>query len=208
MKLRINSDSLRFVAPTVAIEDGTTELIGAVGGPPVRARFTIVHVKKDGYWHMSTVRDAPYVPPSNRDHFEGLAWAIGDWTTDPGKPDVDRLSFSFPEGDNWVIGTFSRTAGDISVGHLTLWIGWDPVAKKVRSWNFDAAGGFGESAWTQDGKKWTIKSTSIHADGKKAAATFILSFVDADTISLQAKDRSLDGKPQPDIKEVTLKCVK
>lgn len=208
LKLRINSDSLRFVTPDVAIEDGTTEVISADGGPPTKARFTIVHVKKDGYWYLSSVRDSPYSPPSNRDHFQGLEWALGDWSSDPAKPEVDRLAFTFSEGDNWVLGSFSMTAGGASVGQMTVWIGWDPAAKRIRSWSFDATGGFGEGTWTQDGKKWVIKSTSVHADGKKAATTYVLGYVDADTISLQAKDRTVDGKPIPDTKEIKLKRVK
>src|SRR5262249_8670714 len=48
LKLRIDSQSLRFVTPDVAIEDGTTEVMAPDGSPPSRARYTIVHVKKDG----------------------------------------------------------------------------------------------------------------------------------------------------------------
>src|SRR5437660_3277981 len=63
LKLRINSDSLRFVSPDVAIEDGTTEVIFADAAPPSRARYTIVHVKKDSQWLLSSGRDAPFAPP-------------------------------------------------------------------------------------------------------------------------------------------------
>jgi uncharacterized protein (TIGR02246 family) len=55
LKLRINSNSLRFVTPDVAIEDGSTEVAVPDGGPPSRARYTSVHVKKDGSWYLSSV---------------------------------------------------------------------------------------------------------------------------------------------------------
>ena len=87
-------------------------------------------------------------------------------------------------------------------------IGWDPVAKRVRSWIFDTTGGFGEGSWTKDGKKWTIKTSSTLQDGKKATATFIFAPVDADTITLQSQDRTMDGEKLPDTKEVKMKRVK
>jgi uncharacterized protein (TIGR02246 family) len=39
LKVRIDSDSLRFIAPDVAIEEGTSEVFSSDGGPPSRARF-------------------------------------------------------------------------------------------------------------------------------------------------------------------------
>src|SRR6202022_1659083 len=56
LKLRINIDSLRFPTADVAIEDGTTEVSPANGAPPSRARYSIVHVKKDGQWLIESVR--------------------------------------------------------------------------------------------------------------------------------------------------------
>ncbi len=208
LKLRIESLSLRFVTPDVAIEDGTTEVVPANGGPPSRARYNIVHVKREGQWLLSSVRDAVFVPPSNREHLRGLEWTIGDWVGEADKGEVDRLSFSWTENENFLIATFAKTFGDMTVAGATQWIGWDPVAKRVRSWIFDAAGGFGEGSWTGDGNKWVIKTNSVLQDGRKAAATFVITHVDADTIGLQARDRSVEGKGMPDTPDVKLKRVK
>src|SRR5262245_9405737 len=95
LKLSVESESLRFVTPDVAIEDGTTARIPADGGPPSRARYTIVHVKKDGQWFLSRVRNAPFTPPSNAEHLSGLEWAIGDWAGETGSGEVERLSFAW-----------------------------------------------------------------------------------------------------------------
>ena len=73
---------------------------------------------------------------------------------------------------------------------------------------FDGTGGFGEGSWARDGKKWVAKTTHVLQDGKKMAATYILTPVDADTLTLQARDRSEDGKKLPDTKEVKMKRVK
>jgi uncharacterized protein (TIGR02246 family) len=48
LKLRIDSQSLRFVTPDVAIEDGITEVISPNGEPPSRTRYSIVHARKEG----------------------------------------------------------------------------------------------------------------------------------------------------------------
>jgi uncharacterized protein (TIGR02246 family) len=208
LKLRIDGLSLRFVAPDVAVEDGTTEVIPAGGGPPSRARYSIVHVKKEGRWRLSSVRDAVYVPPGNREHLRGLEWAIGDWAGEAEKGEFERLLLAWAENENFIIATFSRTFGDMTVASATQWIGWDPETKRVRSWIFDAAGGFGEGSWTREDNKWVIKTGSVLQDGKKAAATYIVTRVDADTISLQARDRSVEGMAIPDTPEVRLKRVK
>jgi uncharacterized protein (TIGR02246 family) len=208
LKVRIDSESLRFLTPDVAIEDGTTAVIAPDGAPPSRARYTIVHVKKDGHWLLGSVRDAAYVPPGNQEHLRGLAWAVGDWAAEGGKGPVERVSVSWAEGENFLVATFATTMGDVTVGQATQWIGWDPVAKRVRSWIFDAAGGFGEGSWSRDGDRWVIKTTSVQQDGKKAAATYVVTHVDEDSFRLQVRDRSVDGQPSPPTKGVMLKRVK
>src|SRR5262249_13779227 len=122
--------------------------------------------------------------------------------------EVERLSFAWGENQSFVIGAFSTTARNVSVGSAKQWIGWDPLAKRVRSWIFDTTGALGEGSWTADGKKGVITTTMVLPDGKKAAATFTVSSVDADTILLQSRDRSVDGNKLPDTKEVKLKRVK
>ena len=208
LKLRIDSESLRFVTADVAIEDGVTSVITPDGVPPSRARYSIVHVKKDGQWLLSSVHDAPYAPPSNAENFKGLEWAIGDWVAENDKGDSEHLLLSWASNQNFILATFTAKVKGISVGSVTHWIGWDPQAKSVRSWLFDATGGFGEGAWTKDGDKWTVKTTSVLQDGKKASATVVIARVDENTLSLQSKDRTVDGKGVPDTAAIKLKRSK
>jgi uncharacterized protein (TIGR02246 family) len=207
LKVRIESLSLRFLTPDSAIEDGTTEVFPPDRGPPSRARFTNVHVKKDGQWLLGSVRETPFVPPSNYQHLRGLEWAIGDWASDE-EGGVERLAVAWSEGQNFINAMFTTTIKNTPVGSVEQRIGWDPVAKRIRSWLFDETGGFGEGSWSQDGKKWVVKTTSLLQDGRGATATYILTPVDPDTITLQSTDRSENGKRFPDTKEVKLKRVK
>jgi uncharacterized protein (TIGR02246 family) len=204
-KLRIDSEKLRFVTADVAIEDGVTEVIPADGGPPSRARYTIVHVKKDGNWYLSSVRDAAYSPPTNYEHLRGLEGLVGDWDGEGGKGEVARVSFAWAHGQNFLVAQFTTSFKNVNVDGGTQWIGYDPLTKKVRSWTFETGGGFGEGSWSQDGKTLTVKSSVVLRDGVKASSTNVLTIIDANTISLAAKDRKLDGKEMPDLKEVQLK---
>ncbi len=208
LKLRINIGGLRFATPDVAIEDGTTEVITPDGSPPSRVRYTIVHVKKDGEWRLSSVRDSVYAPATNYENLRELEWAIGDWADDVDKGEVARISFGWGPNQNFIVSTFETTIKNFTIAGGTQWIGWDPTAKHIRSWTFDTSGGFGGGAWSRDGDKWTIKTTSVTKDGKKMAATSIVTRIDADTISWQSTNRTMDGKELPDIKEIKMKRVK
>src|SRR5262245_26984758 len=155
LKLRIDSEALRFVTPDVAVEDGVTEVIPPDGGPPSRARYTAVHVKKGGKWLLSSVRDAAYSPPTNYEHLRGLEALIGDWDgsssgdsgregkADKGGGGVARISFAWAHGQNFIVADFTTSFKNINMGGGTQWVGWDPLAKKIRSWSFETSGGFG-----------------------------------------------------------------
>lgn len=211
LKLGIDSAALRFVTPDLAIEDGTSEVIPPDGSPPSRARYTNVHVKKGGRWLLSSVREAPYAPPTNYEHLRGLEWAVGNWVGWAGEADkgeAERVSIAWAEGQQFLVATTTTAFKNVTLGSATQWIGWDPEAKAVRSWSFDSTGAFGQSTWARDGDKWVIKSKSVLRDGKKATATTVVSRIDADTVSWQSKDRTLDGKPVPPTKELRLKRVR
>lgn len=208
LKLRINVASIRFLTPEIAIEDGMTDVMPPDGGPPSRARYTNVHVKKDGEWYLSSVRDAVFSPPTNYEVLRGLEWTIGEWAADSDKGEIARVSFDWADNQNFITSSFTTTFKSISIGGGTQWIGWDPAAKHIRSWTFEESGGFGEGRWTNDGNRWTIKTNSVLRDGKKITATHVVIRIDPDTLTWQSKDRSVDGKPLPDIKEITMKRTK
>ena len=75
------------------------------------------------------------------------------------------------------------------------------------SWGFEADGGYSDSVWTKDGAKWVVKTNSTVSDGSKVSATHIVTPVDADTVTWQSKDQTLNGKPLPDTKQIKMKRV-
>jgi uncharacterized protein (TIGR02246 family) len=208
LKLRINMQSVRFMTPDVAVEDGTTEVFPPDGAPPSRARYTIVHVKKEGQWLVGSVRDAIFVPPTNHEFLRGLEWAIGDWVSEGNTGESARLSFAWSEHQNFIINKFTTSFKGLTVGSGTQFIGWDPLEKKIRSWTFETTGTFGEGFISQDGDRWILKASFVLRDAKKLTTTNVVTRLDADTITWQSTDRAMDGKALPDAKAIKLKRVK
>jgi uncharacterized protein (TIGR02246 family) len=207
-KVQVQSESLHFVTPEVAIEDGLTLALHPDGMPPSRARYTMVHVKKEGKWYIGSMRNSAYVPPTNYEHLRDVEWAVGNWSGGSDKGNEQHLSLAWTDGENFITGTFTASVNGVSVGQATHWVGWDPRSKRIRSWIFDATGGFGEADWTKEGDGWVIKTNSVQQDGKPMTMTIHLGRVDADTIRLHTTDRTIDGKAAPDAPEFRLKRVK
>jgi uncharacterized protein (TIGR02246 family) len=207
LKLRIDVNSVRFVTPDTAIEDGTTSVIPPDGTPPNQTRYSNVHVKKDGQWVLQSVREAPYTPPGNYEHLRGLEWAIGEWVDEGDGPEIDHVSFEWSPDGNFLISIQDVTVKDTSVSRATEWIGWDPATSQVHSWSFVADGSIGENTWSNEGDQWIIKTNAILPNGKKLAATNIITRNGPDAITWLAKDRTLDGKALPDVTEIKMKRV-
>ena len=102
LKVRIDVASLRFPAPDLAIEDGTSTVFAPDGTAPSRARYTNVLVKRDGKWLLSSVREAAYSEPSNYEHLRPLGWAIGEWVEEGANAPVGRISFDWVPGQRWL----------------------------------------------------------------------------------------------------------
>ena len=206
LKLSIKSAALRFATAEVAIEDGTCEARAADDTFTSRVRYTSVHLKKDGKWLISSVREAPFIPPTNYEHLKEFQPMIGTWVGEGEHGETEELSISWADNQNFVAATFSRTAKGLSVGSEHQLIAWDPIKKNVRSWIFDAAGGFGEGSWSGDATNWTIKTTSVHRDGKKLSDTRSI-VSDGDSMTLKSSGQTVDGKMVEEVREIKLKRV-
>jgi uncharacterized protein (TIGR02246 family) len=207
-KLSIRTRSLRFLTPECAVEDGLTEVHYPDDVPPIATRYTAIHVKKDGQWYLSNVRDAVAVAPSHYPHLQDLDWLTGDWMDETGKGPVGKVTYSWAENNNFLVATFVTTLKDVPVAGGTQWIGWDAANKQIRSWAFYSNGSTSEGVWSNDGNKWTARMTTTTPDGKKLSATNIHTRIDADHATWQSVKRTLDGKELPDTEVVKMKRVK
>jgi uncharacterized protein (TIGR02246 family) len=207
LKIGIQSQALKFITPDVAVEEGITSIYPPDGAPPQRSRFTNVQVKKDGKWLLSSVKSSPFAPAGNYEKLRPLEWAIGEWEGQGASGEQEHVLLVWADNQNFIVGSLGTAHKNTSLGRAEQWIGYDAVAKRIRSFSFDETGAIGEGAWTQKGNQWQVKSTISLPNGKRATATFVLAPVDANTISLQVKDRTIDGAALSDSKEVNLKRV-
>ncbi len=206
--LEITINSIYFANDDLVIEDGIREVTTAPNRPATRIRYTLIHVKKDGKWLVQSVRDAVAFEPSNYEHLKGMEWTIGTWVDEDESGAVIQSSCMWSENRNFIIRNFSTTLdGEVLISG-TQWLGWDAVKKEIHSWLFDSKGSIGEGTWVQDGNKWIIQAETKLMSGKVVKETHIITQVDADTIQWESKNRTLDGVPLPDTKEVTVRRQK
>ncbi len=58
-QIKVTVQSVRFVSPTLAMEDGTSTVTHPSGERTEHNRYTLVHVKEEGRWRLASARDLP-----------------------------------------------------------------------------------------------------------------------------------------------------
>jgi uncharacterized protein (TIGR02246 family) len=203
-KLEVVSESIRFVSPNVAIEQGTAKLIQP-GQSPDQSSYSAVYVRQDGQWLLDRVteEEQPEPPPSNYEKLKPLEWLIGNWADEDGQNRVDLIC-QWTKNRNYIVRIFAVSIRDrVDMSGLQV-IGWDPVAKQIRSWVFDSGGGFGEGVWTNKGNSWFIQTRGTLANGSKSSSVNILGKLDDDRFSWQTVNAEVDGELQPNGDEVVV----
>jgi uncharacterized protein (TIGR02246 family) len=206
-KLRFRIVDSRRLADDVLMVEAIADVTPAPEHREGDARSTILLVRgKDG-WQIDTIKEAAGDASSHAAHLKELGWLVGNWTgAVPSAPGAAVYStFDWTANRSFLIRKFTIDRKDGSGPSGTEVIGWDPREHRIRSWVFESDGGFGRSLWARDGNRWTIKYTGVLADGSDVSATHILTQIDADTLTLQSSDRSLDGHKRPDVAKMTIK---
>lgn len=195
--------SIRFLAPTVAIEEGTARLLHAAE-PPEETTYMAIHVKEDGQWKLNTIRETAIpVPASHYEHLKSLEWLIGTWV-DQDDDMAITTTCRWTKNKNFMTRSFSVNISNHVELEGTQVIGYDPVKKRICSWTFDTDGGIGTGQWRQDGSRWTIKTKYILPDAQIGASVNVMTQVDSNTMQWQSTEREVGGKLLPDIAPVTI----
>jgi uncharacterized protein (TIGR02246 family) len=203
-RIAIQADSLRFLGPDTALEEGRSTITPAgSGGSPDITRFTVVYIKKDGRWLQSVVRDELSPDLTPHDRLKELEWLVGDWVNE-GRDAVVRTTCKWSDDGNFLLRDFTMKTRGQTVLSGTQRIGWDPVRHQFRTWIFDSEGGFGEGYWTRDGDRWTIKAEGVRQDGRHASATNIITRLGKDRASWKSVDRTIGGVAVPGVDEFTI----
>lgn len=191
-------DSIRFLTPDVAVEEGTTILFPDGDTLTSRDRYTVVHLKKNGRWLMQSVRVVANEVLSTYGQLQSLEWLIGEWI-DEGRTEVVEANFRWDENKSFLLEEFQVIREGSVVLKGTQRIGWDPQAKQIRSWMFDSAGGFAEAVWTPVEGDWVCTGKAVRSDGTSASSTRTLTRAAQDRVIWSATDRFDDGEALPDL---------
>jgi uncharacterized protein (TIGR02246 family) len=198
----VDVDSIRFLTPEVAVEEGVTSTFPDGDTLTSRGRYTVLHLKRDGRWMMQSVRVVEEESLSAYGELQPLEWLVGEWL-DEGRDEIVESEFSWDDNKSFLLENFQIVREGSVVLKGSQRIGWDPQAKQIRSWTFDNAGGFGEAVWTPVGDDWVCKAKGVRSDGSSASATRILRRVTKDRVVWLATDRLEDNEQLPDL-EVTM----
>lgn len=204
-KLTLRVLSLRVVSEGVALVDALAEVkpVPAAG----EATSALVLVKQDGRWLIDSARDTVRHTASQTQHLKPLEWMVGDWTNEASSNSgvAVQSDCDWTANRAFLIRKYKIEGGGALLHGGTEVIGWDPRARRIRSWVFDFDGGFGENVWVQDGNRWLVQFSGTLGDGRAASATHVFTPLDANTATLESKGRTLNGTPQPDTPKITLK---
>jgi uncharacterized protein (TIGR02246 family) len=201
-RLDLSVESIEFMSPNVAIETGAARMIGP-NAEPEETQYSAVFVKRDGQWLLDRVAEhAPREPsPSNYERLKDLEWMIGSWI-DQSDDATIQTDCQWTKNKNFMHRSFAVVVGDqVEMAGMQI-VGWDPIAKQIRSWVFDSDGGFAEGTWKRQGDKWLIQQTGATANGSTTSATNIIKKVDDDSFTWQSVNRQVDGDVLPNLDEV------
>ena len=197
--------TVQFLAPSVAVEQGTA-IVARPGKAASESSYLAIHVRENGKWQLSSVRELapkPSPPPSHYEQLRELEWMIGDWIDDQGGESV-ALRGEWTANRNFISRSFNVMIEDRIDMSGTQVIGWDAAAGTIRSWVFDSDGGFTEGVWRRRDDGWSVRSIGVLPDGRKASMVTIIRLIDDDTFTLQTFGREVDGELLPNIDEVTV----
>jgi uncharacterized protein (TIGR02246 family) len=205
-RLEIKVNSIKFLSPNVAVENGTAHIIRAKGEPD-RSTYSALFVKREGKWLLDRVteEEPPAPAPSNYDHLKELEWMVGSWIdNDDDNQTTIQTDCNWAKNKNFLTRSFAVVIRDqVDMAGMQI-VGWDPVAKQIRSWVFDSDGGFAEGKWTHNGDRWLIHQAGTLADGRKSSAVNIIKKLDHNSFTWQTVQRSLGGDVLPDVPPVTI----
>ena len=196
-KLALNVESVRMVGP-VAIDEGTRTITTKDGGVKSQFRYIGIWAKTDNGWQLASFRDFADDPtPTPHENLQPIAWLVGDWINE-GTDGKVAITYRWSDDKNFLLGDFQFTPAGGTPKKSTQRIGWDPSVGKIRSWLFDADGGFAEGVWTLVDDGIVIKSSTVNPDGGTASATLTITPASKDRFSMKGTERIVGDSREPD----------
>lgn len=204
--LTIKVESIRFPAPTVAIEEGSSSIASGTA-PFATGHYTVTHVKTDGNWFMEAATEAATKPsdagvPENK--LPRLSWLLGNWSAGSTHLHVDWM----PNHDKTFITcnfTVDPSSANTSRTDDMQIFGWNPRSAQVNVWHYAANGGFGYGRMINtDAQTWRERASSMEANGTVCSANYTFKKIDDNTFIWQSTNRTRGQTSLPDLPAVTV----
>ncbi len=203
-KILISIDSLRLLSDSAAMEDGSSALQMADSTVVAMGQYTAIHVKVDGKWKMSSVRDSAIEPPLAQRNLADLDWLIGTWISEE-RGNVNESVCSWVANQSFVHRKYTVTHLDGSQTSGLQLIGWNPQGNHIQSWTFEPQGGHSTGIWSPTLDGWSAIMEGTTGDGVPSRSVTSLRRLDDNAYVWQSVQRSLGGVALPDTDEVVLK---
>ena len=199
-KLEIQSNALRFPSADTAVTETTLRLKNEDGEIVASGWQNTILIREAGQWKILIVRE--------RDRDTGLdiklndlAWLLGTWQATNDNREL-TMTYDWDENHAFIRGKFTVRDSRTVIESGTQYIGKDNSKGTIRSWVFQADGGFSDELWTREGRKWSVEVHGVRADGTVLTATNIYLHLDSNTLSWQAVNQALNGTPVPDTEPI------
>ncbi len=204
-KMQLEVESVRPITPQLAAVDMVRAITTADGKERAVTRSNLTFAQQDGAWLIASSRDVPAEAElSPHQHLEPLGWLVGDWV-DEGADSLIQIHCDWSKDENFLLVDYLiKREGQVELSSQQR-IGWDPVYEQVRSWVFDADGGFGEALWNKVGETWVMKSSAVMPDGATGSATFIIEPQGKDRFVMRGLDRILGEDVREDVEMTIVK---
>ncbi len=184
-------DTVRFLSSDVALSEGTVQR--KEGAPKPETRFSMVLVKHNGAWLISSATETALASQSALDPLKDLSWLIGDWSAENNGASV-HMKAEWAANKNFITCRYEiKKSAATAQEESRQVIGWDPRTEQPISWHFDTNGGFGYGNWIKKDRQWMVDASGVDRDGSTTTATNILSISDPNSFSFQSVNRSING---------------
>jgi len=202
--LKIEVTSIRPIAETVIVEEGTSTFVAndaaAAGEAASQTRYAALHVQQaDGSWLLAGVRELEEVPPTAAERLQSLAWLIGSWREER-DGGVVETEWTWTPDRSALTAQYNIRDPDGEKRSGTHRVAWDPERKQFRSWVFESSGGFADGWWTAgDDGSWAVQLQGVAESGERMSAVVRYSGDGPDRLTISQEQRSLGGESLPSV---------
>lgn len=199
-QMAVEVESVRIVAPNLAIEDGTAHFTPGEDEEalPRSVTYTAVLMKNaEGVWQIASTRDLKDSTDAAGNLADLADVLKGEWTCRTSDGLKMDFAFGWDKSSKVLSGDTLTTSADGEPMEGNIRIAWDAARKSIVSWTFDGGGGSTFGIWTPTENGWVIRSEGTTADGETMTANQEFTEESKDILVWAASNRVIDGELQP-----------